>query len=396
MRIAVLFDNLGPYHIARLSAAGRRAEVVAVEFGSRSADYPWDASREKVGFSRETLFSNGTSRGRSNREFRQRMDEVLDSVKPDVVAVPGWSGRGAFAGLGWCRTRRMPAVFMSESNAWDEPRRSVREMVKRLYLRWFGAALVGGRSHATYLAGLGMPAERTFLGYDAVDNDHFAQGAAAARSGGDELRARLGLPDRYFLASSRFIPKKNLAGLLGAYAVYRGKAPSPWNLVVLGDGPLRQVLESLRETLDLRQHVLLPGFRQLAELPAYYGLAEAFVHASTSEQWGLVVNEAMASRLPVLVSDRCGCAAELVEDGINGWTFDPTDENELGAMMLRVAELPEDRREVMGAAGQRTIANWGPERFAEGLRAAALCARGVEPRPVGIVGELLLGALAMR
>jgi 1,2-diacylglycerol 3-alpha-glucosyltransferase len=59
------------------------------------------------------------------------------------------------------------------------------------------------------------------------------------------------------------------------------------------------------------------------------GLASAFIQASTTEQWGLVVNEAMASGLPVLVSERCGCAPDLVKNGVNGYTFDPYDIKEI-------------------------------------------------------------------
>ena len=143
---------------------------------------------------------------------------------------------------------------------------------------------------------------------------------------GTALRQRLGLPERYFLASARFIEKKNLSGLLHAYAAYRRATPDdPWSLVVLGDGELRPELERLRGELGLDDVVSFPGYRSYQELPAYYGLASCFVHASTTEQWGLVVNEAMAAGLPVLVSNRCGCAANLVqEDGVqeggNGFT----------------------------------------------------------------------------
>jgi glycosyltransferase involved in cell wall biosynthesis len=115
---------------------------------------------------------------------------------------------------------------------------------------------------------------------------------------------------------------------------------------------------------------MLAGFRQYEELPAWYGLASAFVHASTTEQWGLVVNEAMASGLPVIVSERCGCAPDLVEHGVNGFTFDPYDVPALADLMQRVAAMTDERRAAMGAAGQRIIADWGPERFADGLMKA--------------------------
>jgi glycosyltransferase involved in cell wall biosynthesis len=85
---------------------------------------------------------------------------------------------------------------------------------------------------------------------------------------------------------------------------------APWDLVLLGDGPLKADLCRLIDDLRIRNRVLMPGFKQYEELPAYYALARAFVHASATEQWGLVVNEASASGLPVIVSNRCGCVPE--------------------------------------------------------------------------------------
>ena len=135
------------------------------------------------------------------------------------------------------------------------------------------------------------------------------------------------MPENYFLASARFIEKKNLSTLIEAYAEYRrrssafAKATADKEIAgkrrgtscFLGDGPLRETLNSQLSTLNLHEHVHLPGFKPYDELPVYYALANAFVHASTTEQWGLVVNEAIASGLPVIVSDRCGCAPELVQ-----------------------------------------------------------------------------------
>jgi glycosyltransferase involved in cell wall biosynthesis len=112
--------------------------------------------------------------------------------------------------------------------------------------------------------------------------------------------------------------------------------------------------------------VYLPGFRQIGELPRFYAHAGAFVHASTTEQWGLVVNEAMASGLPVLVSNLCGCAPELVVEGINGFTFDPRDVDELARGMRRIASMDESERAGLASAGQRRVSAWGLERFAAG------------------------------
>jgi glycosyltransferase involved in cell wall biosynthesis len=237
--------------------------------------------------------------------------------------------------------------------------------------------------------------ERIFFGYDAVDNNYFGANADAVRANPEKKRREHGLPEIYFLASARFVEKKNLAGLLDAYARYRLRAASAWPLVLLGDGPLRPDLERLRDAFGLRDHVLMPGFRQYAELPAHYALAGAFVHASSVEPWGLVVNEAAASGLPLLVSNRCGCAPELVRDGVNGCTFDPGDAAALAEKMERVA-APDFPRAAFGLRSREIVAEWGPERFARGLAQSIDVALSQVPPAPGALDRLLLGFLTRR
>src|SRR5207249_4365721 len=210
---------------------------------------------------------------------------------------------------------------------------------------------------------------------------YFRQKAEEVRSQKSEVRQKYALRENYFLASARFIEKKNLTRLIRAYAEYRDRLKGtgvtdpgynrgvPWDLVVLGDGPLQESLNSQLSTLNLNEHVHLPGFKPYDELPVYYALANAFVHASTTEQWGLVVNEATASGLPVIVSDRCGCVPELING--NGFTFDPTNEHELTARLLEMASLSDEERKRLGDTSYRIAANFAPERFGEGLERAA-------------------------
>jgi 1,2-diacylglycerol 3-alpha-glucosyltransferase len=266
---------------------------------------------------------------------------------------------------------------MSESAREDEHRTWWKEFIKRQIVDLYSAAHVGGRRHIEYLVELGMPRDRIFTGYDVVDNAYFERRAFEIRNSNppqaDEIREKHGLPENYFLASARFIEKKNLPRLIRAYAEYREKpeltGSAPWDLVLLGDGPLRETLNSQLSTLNLHANVHLPGFKAYNELPVYYAFAKAFVHASTTEQWGLVVNEAVASGLPVIVSDRCGCVPELVQG--NGFTFDPFDEHELAERLLRLASLTDDERKRLGDVGCKIAANFGSDRFGEGLEQAA-------------------------
>ncbi len=378
---AVLIHRLGPYHHARLRAAGGRGNVTAIEISASGGSYAWRRVAGADSFKKITLFEQCDSDSWPGAgEVARRVRAALEEASPDAVFVPGWSDVGALAALDWCRTTRTPAVVMSDSHAIGRCRHRLRTAVKRRITRLYSAALVGGTAQAEYLASLGMPRERIFMGYDVVDNSHFARGAEEVRRDPGKIRRRLDLPEQYFLVMNRFIWEKNLPGVLDAYArcLAIGSAPK-WKLVIVGNGPVKPQL--LRQAADahLGDNLVLVGFRQYDELPAYYGLASALILASVSETWGLVVNEAMASGLPVLVSERCGCAPDLVKPGVNGFTFDPYDIDALAGHMPKMAGGEHDLA-AMGRASREIISHWTPETFADGLLSAAEAAIAV-PRP---------------
>ncbi len=376
-KVAIMFGIFGPYIVARVNALAAYCEVVGIE-GSEADDvYAWDKYVDADCFRRITLFTDAPISQKNFADVDAKVTAALDTIKPDVVAVPGWSAGYAHSMLLWALHHRIPAIVMSDSGKQDSDRPWWRELVKRGIVARFSAGLVGGQRHVDYLSSLGMPSERIFTGYDVVDNAHFGIGAGRARRQAATCRIELGLPERYFLASARFVEKKNLHRLIAAFAAYRAVAGSEaWNLVLLGDGNLRPHIEQQINHLGLGNAITMPGFKQYAELPAYYGLASAFVHASTSEQWGLVVNEAMASGLPVIVSNRCGCTPELVEDGENGFVFDPFDIGALAGMMSHVAS-PECDRVSMGEKSRKIVERWTPESFAQGLISAIQVALSV-------------------
>jgi glycosyltransferase involved in cell wall biosynthesis len=404
IRVAILFQRFGPYHHARLNAAGQAFSVWGVEACAMEETYAWDKVEGAAAFTRVTLTDRDSGGRRWKRELHQKMWRALEDIKPDVVVVPGWSYADALSALLWCAKNNTPSVVMSESTAWDEARVGWKEWLKCRLVKLNSAALAGGTPHTDYLVQLGLERERIFSGYDIVDNEYFSRHADAARGQGAPVRRQHGVPEKYFLASARFIEKKNLFRLLQAYRAYRDRAgkmeegkpeSAIWDLVLLGDGPLKLELNRLVSELGLESCVHRPGFKQYQELPAYFGLARAFVHPSTTEQWGLVVNEAMAAGLPVLVSNRCGCAADLVAEGVNGFTFAPENVEQLTQLLRRVSSSEFPIAD-FGTASRRIISGWGPEKFAEGLRAAVAVALK-HPRPrAGLPDRLLLNLLLRR
>jgi glycosyltransferase involved in cell wall biosynthesis len=392
-RLAILFHRLGPYHHARVRAAASLGDVIAVETVPVDATYAWQPINGSQGFRKVTLFLVRETRPHSMPEVTRRVSTVLNDAEPSVVAIPGWSDLAALAALRWARGRGVPVVLMTETAAENAMSGRLRNLARRAVVRHCSAALVGGRRSRDFVVTLGMPVERVQVGYDVVDNHHFETRADVARRRATVERERLRLPGRFFLASGRFIAVKNFSGLLHAFAGYRAAAGAQgWSLVLLGDGDLRSALEHLAHELGIADKVVLPGFKQYDELPTYYGLASAFIHCSTVEAWGLVVNEAMATGLPVIVSNRCGCAPDLVEEGVNGFTFDPRDTGRLVSLMLKVAGGECDLG-AMGQASWRMIGRWSLELFARSLWNGAATATGSGMPEVGLLDRALFRAL---
>ncbi|MGH7442391.1 MAG: glycosyltransferase [bacterium] len=399
--VALLWHRFGPYHHARLRAARRLFEVVGVQFSPVDPVYAWDAVKPGAGML--TLFEDRFSQEVPPDEVRARVAAAFGALRPMALAVPGWSDRAPLAALEWAKDHAVPALLMSPSQRDDAPRTRLREWVKGRLVRLFDAALVGGAPQARYLEDLGFPTERISAGYNAVDNAYFARGAARARSQAALLRRRMRLPRDYFVVSARLVPKKNLENLFRAYRVYQmgmeRLGVRAWKLLVLGDGVLRPRLESLARERGLAGNVFLPGFKQYGELPAYYGLARALVLPSLSEQWGLAVNEAMASGLPVFVSHRCGCAEDLVQEGVNGRLLEPRDPAQM-ASVLRWATLAGagagKELSAMGQAGHKIIAGHGPAGFGLGLKRSLELALNCPRRRLGALDRLLLRRVMLR
>jgi glycosyltransferase involved in cell wall biosynthesis len=122
------------------------------------------------------------------------------------------------------------------------------------------------------------------------------------------------------------------------------------------------------------QGICIRPFAQIDDLPAYYALAECLVLPSTLEPWGLVVNEAMASGLPVIVSQLCGCFPDLVEGGGNGFSCDPYDVAGLADRFAAMARLEPGARERMGHLSRLIIQRFSPQLWAQSL---AQCARTI-------------------
>ena len=190
MHVAVVFENIGGYHAARLLATyqmcqERGWQMTAIQITDQQGEHPW-GKLSSIGFPVETVltsFNPKLSRDEGLRRSGKLLRRLLSALRPDVVAIPGWGFDYARVALHWCRSSGACAVLMSESKRDDEKRAFWKEWLKkRLFVRYFSSAIVGAKSHKNYLTDLGMKDSRIFLGYDVVDNHYFAEAARQART----------------------------------------------------------------------------------------------------------------------------------------------------------------------------------------------------------------------
>lgn len=390
-KVVVMFDNFGPYHLARLRALSQVCDLIAIELFGRSSEYAWK-SRGQVDFTCWTI-AHGE---KPNRVMGRALRNVLNESLPEAVFVPGWSSRGALEALRWCEARGVPAILMSDSREEDSSRNAFSEFLKRRIVSGFSGALVAGSAHRRYALSLGIPGSHVRMGYDVVDNYHFESGANYARENRANCKDRLKLHNEYFITSARFVEKKNLFFLVSVYKEYRNCGRGVLHdLVILGDGPLRARLEEYVRELELCKFVHFPGFVQYDELPAYYGLAKALIMPSTTDQWGLVVNEAMASGIPVLVSSGCGSAEDLVIEGENGNIFDPWDHDSLLKLLSCYTDKSTYQLQRMGLSSKEIVSEFDPEVFAAHAVDLVEQVRQYPPRKLTRLNQLIISIIRM-
>ena len=340
--VVFAWENLGPSHADRLSAvaaSGRR--TVALQFSSRSKTYAWEGTATD-GFEQIT---------------------VGDAMRPGAMALAAGLVRQALriprADVFLCHYE-LPSVLlaalalrlcgrrvftMMDSKFDDRPRTLGWELIKALFLRPYCGALTASVRSRDYLRFLGVPGARIELGYDTLSVDRIA-----ALAGAPPAPAGRSFAERGFVIVARHVEKKNIAMALHAFADWRARAIRPRDLHLCGTGPLEPALRSLAATLGIADAVRFHGFVQTDAVARILAESLCLLLPSVEEQYGLVVIEAQALGVPVLVSRNAGACDTLLVDGINGFVVDPAVQAPLAAQMLLLSEDESRWRRMASAA----------------------------------------------
>lgn len=305
-------------------------------------------------------------------EFLRRpvhgLGALIRDFRPDAALVMGWHQVSLLQAQWAVRRAGVPLLLRGEAHNLV-PRRPAVRRLHRWILGGSAAVLSIGERNRAYYRDYGYPDSRIHAAPYFVDNDRFAAEAARLKPERAALRIRWGIPDDALcvLFAGKLEPKKRPLDLLNALGDAATAGARVHGLIV-GSGELSAAAEAL--AAGRRLPVTFAGFLNQSQIPEAYAAADALVLPSDyGETWGLVVNEGMVSGLPAIVSERVGCAHDLVRPGETGAVVPYAD---VPALARTLVEWAADRDGVarMAARARVHVEQYRIERATAALDAA--------------------------
>ncbi|HZU58942.1 MAG TPA: glycosyltransferase family 4 protein [Actinocrinis sp.] len=350
VRVLYWFTQPTPYAVARFNAAVERPELDfhAVFSHVREPDRSWDVDESAWKFPASYL-------GRIKVPVKE-----LRRLRPDVFALEydRWNlALGAI--LGFATARRVAFRVLPNFDAWST-RTWWRELGKKVLFKAVDGAKVPGPDGAALAVRYGLPPERTAVVTQSIDVAHYGRGRALTAAERRRRREAQGLSGCVFLYVGRVWAGKGLDELFTAYRRVRA-ARDDISLLIVGDGvDYARYFDQESATAG----VTFAGFVQPAELPEWYAICDVLVFPTHGDPNGLVVEEALAAGLPVIVSDAAGDIRARVPQSV-GRVFPVGDADALAQAMDALAEPA--LRESIGGRGPDWVAWKNDERYAEDL-----------------------------
>jgi glycosyltransferase involved in cell wall biosynthesis len=330
VRIAVLMTGLTAYQDSCFRELASLGNELLLVHPQSMAYAPFD----------DSYFSGAVQRIVWDEQMPSASDllPAIEDFQPDAIIMWSWDGKGYRRVMREWRGRALRIMF--SSNFWRGTLKQYAGLlVHRVYVNpLFDCVWVPGERSELFARRIGFDGKAIIRGANSADTPLFDRGARTA----EELASR-----RRFIFTGRLIWHKAPTMLARAYAAYRQQVDDPWDLHVVGDGPLRVEFDDL-------EGVEWHGFVQPKELASMMHESSCLILPSHVEWYGVVVHEAAAAGLPLICSDGVGAAPHLLQDGFNGWTIAAGDQEGLTAAMVRMSTASPERLAVM-SEGSRAL-----------------------------------------
>lgn len=345
------------------------AEMQGKDFG---LTFEWDVPLLE-GYPNSFLHNVAAKPGWGYRDTNTpELRDLIPRREFDAWVINGWTTRSEWLAIRACWKARIPMLIRGDSTLIDK-RSLLTRIAKRVILgRWiprFSRYLTVGKLNEKYYEFYGADRTRFVPVRHFVDNDWFSKQAMAARLRRDDLRRDWNIdPDALvFLFAGKLIEKKKPVDAILALGRVKRSARKV-HLLIAGEGELRDACASAAASAGVP--VTFAGFLNQSRMPQAYAASDVLVLSSAwQETWGLVVNEAMASGLPAIVSDRVGCAPDLVTPGVTGEVYPSGDIAALANRMEHFVDSPSKALE-QGRRALDRIANYSIDAATENTVAA--------------------------
>jgi glycosyltransferase involved in cell wall biosynthesis len=299
----------------------------------------------------------------------------IEAFKPDALLVYGWSYHSHLKILRYFKGK-LPIIFRGDSTLLDR-QNVLKATLRYVFLKWvyghISYALYNGINNKAYFKKYGVKEQQLIFAPHAVDNERFAQSRFAEASA---LRKKLGVKqdDILILFAGKFEQKKDPLILLNAFARIN---KSNLHLLFLGDGELKD--ELIKSSLPI-DNVHVINFTNQLDMPVVYQSCDLFCLPSKGpgETWGLAVNEAMACKKAIVLSDKVGCAANLLKPGVNGAIFKSGDIDELSGQLINLT-ASKTRLQQYGNRSAELIKDWNFVEIAKSMEQLMLTITNKKP-----------------
>lgn len=380
MKVVILNNDFRVYWKGRLVylrtyLATQGIELNAIELFGKGSPYAFDTVDSAHSWW-SCLYLDKSAGDIQKQELKRDLFAQLDKLVPDVIIGPSIVFFAGALGIAWAKTNKKKFIMFDDARPAQVKRNAVVQWVKNLITSRADALWLPAKSYDTDYAVFKAQGVHFFYGFACIDNDLFKTDRATR------------IADKTIICVARLVPIKNLHGLLHAWYDIE-KQDTGYRLMIIGNGPEEELLKDDVRRMGLASVLFVDAVGN-DELPAYFGRAEAFILPSFSETWGLVVNEAMASGLPVLLSRAVNAANDLLIEGVNGFGFDAFDIKDIATVILRYINLPGDEKRLMGEKSLEIIDNMNYQKMGRQLKDTLRHITGKPYKKPGLVAAVII------
>jgi glycosyltransferase involved in cell wall biosynthesis len=380
LKVVILNNDFRAYWKGRLiylhqSMAAQGVSIFAVELFGKGSPYAFDTVNVGNDWW-SCLFPDKSADDLPKEEIKMGIFSALDKINADVIIAPSIVFHAGALGIAWAKKRGRKFVMFDDARPVQVKRNFVVQWVKNLITSQADAFWLPTKSYDSAYANFKHRGLHYFYAFACINNDLFRRNRSLPPAG------------KTIICVARLVPIKNINGLLAAWQMVE-QQNTDYRLLIVGDGPEREKLKQQKDALKLST-VEFADAVDNNTLPAYFAQAEAFILPSFSETWGLVVNEAMAAGLPVLLSRTVNAATDLLKEGQNGFGFDAFNVSDIAAAILKYTQLDDSAKAKMGASSLAIIAGMSYEKMAEQLIAALAVINAKPYKRPGLIARAII------